>query len=163
MTKQRLKSLLVLVVVFGLGFLAGRPGAAPPADAAEATLPETTRASEAEVGTQANRVFELRTYTANEGKFEDLLARFRNHTLRIFEKHGMTNIGYWIPQDDELSGNTLVYLLAHPSREAADASWRAFGSDPEWQRVAEESQRNGRLIANLQRQYLDPTDFSPMK
>ncbi len=108
-------------------------------------------------------VFELRTYTAAEGKFDDLLARFRNHTLRIFEKHGMTNAAYWTHQDEPLSENTLTYLLAHPSREAAQESWRNFGSDPEWQRVAEESQRDGRLIVNLERVFLDPTDFSPMR
>ena len=112
---------------------------------------------------QATQVFELRTYTAPDGKLEDLLARFRDHTLQIFEKHDMTSVGYWVPQDEPLSGNTLVYVLAHPSREAAEANWRAFGSDPEWQQVAEESQRNGRLIVNLERVYLDPTDFSPMR
>ena len=116
---------------------------------------------EASSGTE--QVFELRTYTAAEGKFSDLLARFRDHTLRIFEKHGMTNVGYWTPQDEPLSANTLIYVLAHPSREEAEQSWRDFSSDPEWQSVAEESQRDGRLIAGLERVFLDPTDFSPMR
>jgi hypothetical protein len=111
----------------------------------------------------ADRVFELRTYTAPEGKLDDLLARFRDHTMRIFEKHGMTNVGYWLPQDETLRQNTLVYLLAHPSREAADQAWRDFGADPEWQRVAEESQRDGRIVTSVERMYLDPTDFSQMK
>ena len=118
---------------------------------------------EASAGPEGNQVFELRTYTAAEGKFDDLLARFRNHTLRIFEKHGMTNVGYWTPQDEPLSANTLIYVLAHPSREKAAQSWRDFSSDPEWQSVAEESQRDGRLIAGLERVFLDPTDFSPMR
>ena len=118
---------------------------------------------EANAGAETDQVFELRTYTAAEGKFDDLLARFRDHTLRIFEKHGMTNVGYWTPQDEPLSTNTLIYVLAHPSREEAEQSWRDFSSDPEWQSVAEESQRDGRLIAGLERVFLDPTDFSPIR
>ena len=118
---------------------------------------------EASAGAETDQVFELRTYTAAEGKFDDLLARFRDHTLRIFEKHGMTNVGYWTPQDEPLSANTLIYVLAHPSREEAEQSWRDFLSDPEWQSVAEESQRNGSLITSLERVFLDATDFSPMR
>jgi len=118
---------------------------------------------EANAGAETDQVFELRTYTAAEGKFDDLLARFRDHTLRIFEKHGMTNVGYWTPQDEPLSTNTLIYVLAHPSREEAEQSWRDFSSDPEWQSVAEESQRDGRLIVGLERVFLDPTDFSPIR
>ena len=118
---------------------------------------------EASAGPETDQVFELRTYTAAEGKFDDLLARFRDHTLRIFEKHGMTNVGYWTPRDDPLSANTLIYVLAHPSREEAEQSWRDFSSDPEWQSVAEESQKDGRLIVGLERVFLDPTDFSPMR
>jgi len=118
---------------------------------------------EANAGAETDQVFELRTYTAAEGKFDDLLARFRDHTLRIFEKHGMTNVGYWTPQDEPLSTNTLIYVLAHPSREEAEQSWRDFSSDPEWQSVAEESQRDGRLIVGLERVFLDPTNFSPIR
>ncbi len=118
---------------------------------------------EASAVAETEQVFELRTYTAAEGKFNDLLARFRDHTLRIFEKHGMTNVGYWTPQDEPLSANTLIYVLAHPSREEAEQSWRDFSSDPEWQGVAEESQKDDRLIAGLERVFLDPTDFSPMR
>ena len=118
---------------------------------------------EANAGAETDQVFELRTYTAAEGKFDELLARFRDHTLRIFEKHGMTNLGYWTPQDEPLSTTTLIYVLAHPSREEAEQSWRDFSSDPEWQSVAEESQRDGRLIVGLERVFLDPTDFSPIR
>ena len=123
----------------------------------------TTASVSEEASSETEQVFELRTYTAAEGKFSDLLARFRDHTLRIFEKHGMTNVGYWTPQDEPLSANTLIYVLAHPSREEAEQSWRDFSRDPEWQSVAEESQRDGRLIAGLERVFLDPTDFSPMR
>ena len=118
---------------------------------------------DASAGSETDQVFELRTYTAAEGKFDDLLARFRDHTLRIFEKHGMTNVGYWTPQDEPLSATTLIYVLAPPSREEAAQSWRDFSSDPEWQSVAEESQRDGRLIVGLERVFIDPTDFSPMR
>ncbi len=137
---------------YGIGFRAGGEGLV-----AEAT------ASPAPTIQAADRIFELRTYTAPEGKLDDLLARFRNHTLRIFEKHGMTNVGYWLPQDETLRQNTLVYLLAHPSREAGEQAWRNFAADPEWQRVSEESQRDGRIVAGVQRMWLDAADFSPMK
>ena len=117
----------------------------------------------ASADTQREQVFELRTYTAAEGKHDALLTRFRDHTMRIFEKHGMHNVGYWIPQDAPDSENTLIYLLSHASRDAANASWQAFMEDPEWQAVAEEAQRDGRLITGLERVYLDPADFSPMR
>src|SRR5260370_4295183 len=75
------------------------------------------------------RIFELRTYTTNEGKLDALQARFRDHTMRIFQKHGMTNVGYWVPEDKP---NTLIYIISHPSREAAKQNWDAFRADPEW-------------------------------
>src|SRR5262245_42228719 len=84
---------------------------------------------------QSMRVFEIRTYTAAEGKLDALNARFRNHTLALFEKHGMTSVGYFEPQDAPLKENTLIYILAHPSREAAARNWQAFRGDPEWQKV----------------------------
>ena len=111
----------------------------------------------------ANRVFELRTYTAPEGKLSDLHKRFRDHTLRIFEKHGMTNVGYWQPQDEPRASNTLIYIISHKSREAAAASWKAFGSDPEWQKVAKESQVNGRITEKIESVFMNATDYSPMK
>ena len=117
----------------------------------------------ATVSAQGQKVFELRTYTTNEGKLPNLLARFQNHTMRIFEKHGMTNVGYFVPQDSPMSDNTLIYVLAHESRNAAMKSWSDFGDDPEWARVAEESQPDGRLVANVERVFMDSTNFSPMK
>src|SRR5438270_6942827 len=81
---------------------------------------------------QPPRVFELRAYTAAPGKMEALNARFRDHTCKLFEKHGMTNIGYWNPTDAKDAEQKLIYLLAFPSREAADASWKAFRADAEW-------------------------------
>lgn len=110
-----------------------------------------------------NRVFELRTYTTNPGRLAELHARFGDHTVQLFERHGMTNVGYFAPQDAPLAENTLIYLLAHDSREAAAASWEAFRADPEWQRVAEETRRNGRLVANVESVFMDPTSYSMMK
>ena len=112
---------------------------------------------------QSPRVYELRTYTAPDGKLEELHARFRNHTLRIFQKHGMSNVAYFKPQDAPLSQNTMIYLIAHSSREAAKQNWAAFGKDPEWQKVAQESQVNGKIVAKVESVFLDATDYSPMK
>jgi hypothetical protein len=109
------------------------------------------------------RVFELRTYTCNEGKLPDLLARFRDHTMRIFEKHGMTNIAYWVPQDSPTHGNTLIYVIAHASREAAKKNWDEFRADPEWQKVQKDSEANGKIVSKVESVYMDPTDFSPVK
>src|SRR6266481_6359499 len=83
----------------------------------------------------AAAVYELRIYHANEGKLDDLLKRFRDHTVRIFERHGIKNVAYWTPLDDPLKGKTLIYIVAHPSRDAATSNWKAFGEDPEWQKA----------------------------
>lgn len=108
----------------------------------------------------ASRVFELRTYTAGEGKLDLLHARFKNHTVRIFQRHGMTSVWYGKPMDAPLSQNTLVYMLAHPSREAAKKSWDAFRADTEWAAVAKES---GVGAVKVESVFLEPTDYSPMK
>jgi hypothetical protein len=108
----------------------------------------------------AMKVYELRTYVTPDDKFSALNTRFRDHTIRIFNKHGMTSVGYFIPQDETKARNTLIYLLQHPSRAAADANWKAFGSDPEWQKVAADS-GVGRITVT--REFLNPTDYSPMK
>jgi hypothetical protein len=116
------------------------------------------------VQAQANaRVFELRTYTAAEGKLEDLKARFRDHTTKLFAKHGITNVAYWVPQDDPQSKNTLVYVIAYPNREEAKKRWASFQADPEWQKARTASEVNGRLTAKVESLFMDPTDFSPMK
>jgi hypothetical protein len=117
----------------------------------------------AEAQAKGGKVFELRTYTSPDGRLNDLLARFRNDTVRIFEKHGMDNVGYWVPTDAPASANTLVYILAHDSRDAATKSWAAFQADPEWQAVRERTQTNGAIVSNVQSVFLEATDFSPMK
>jgi len=109
------------------------------------------------------RVYELRTYTCYEGKLEALKARFRDHTIRIFKKHGMESIGYWVPQDGERSKNTLIYVLAHPSREAAEKNWKDFADDPEWKKVAAESEANGKIVEKVERVFMEPTEFSQLK
>ena len=109
------------------------------------------------------RVFEMRIYTAAEGKLPDLMARFRNHTNYLFVKHGMDLIGYWTPTEGDEAGNTLVYILAHDSREAAKKSWAAFVADPAWKAAAAESRKDGRLVAGIENQWLKATDFSPLR
>ena len=109
----------------------------------------------------ASTVYELRIYHANEGKLDDLLKRFREHTTRIFEKHGMKNIAYWTPLDDPLRGKTLIYILGHPSREAAVSNWKAFSDDPEWQKVRDASEVNGKLVEKVDSTFMALTDFSP--
>lgn len=108
-------------------------------------------------------VYELRIYTCNEGKLPDLLKRFRDHTCKLFEKHGMENIGYWVPVDKENgSDTTLIYVLRHKSREAAKASFAAFGKDPEWQSARVASEANGKILAKAPESiFMKPTDYSP--
>ena len=115
------------------------------------------------VEAQSDKVFELRTYTTLPGRLDALNARFRDHTTRIFRKHGMSNVGYWVPQDDPLAENTLVYIISHPSREAAAANWDKFRADPEWQQAAEESQRDGRIVASVEAVFMDATDYSQLQ
>ena len=108
-------------------------------------------------------VFEMRTYTAVEGRFPDVLARFRDHTLRFFEKHGMENVGYWVPADPPLSQITLVYILKHKSRAAAAASWAAFRKDPGWLKAQKDSEANGKIVVKAESVFLNATDFSKLK
>lgn len=107
--------------------------------------------------------FEMRTYTCHEGKLPGLLARFRDHVMKLFEKHGITNIAYWVPQDAPASQNTLIYVVGHASREAAKKNWDAFRNDSEWQKVQKESETNGKFVLKIESLFIDPVDFSPMK
>ena len=105
------------------------------------------------------RLYELRTYHAETGKLEALLARFRGHTTRLFVKHGMTNIGYWVPVENK--DNVLIYLLAYPDRAARDASWKNFMADEDWKKAAAASEKDGRLVSKADQLFLTATDFSP--
>ncbi len=106
-----------------------------------------------------DRVYEMRTYYAASGKLDALQARFRNHTCKLFEKHGMTNVGYWVPIDNP--DNKLIYILAYPSRKARDESWKAFQADPDWQKARKESETQGPLVAKVEALFLAATDYSP--
>jgi hypothetical protein len=107
-------------------------------------------------------IYELRTYYPAPGKAAALNARFRGHTLKLFEKHGMTNVAYWNeqPTADSPEGR-VVYILAYPSREARDADWKAFGSDPEWRAVAAASEANGKLVTKVDSVFMTMADYSP--
>lgn len=105
------------------------------------------------------RCFEMRTYYAAPGKLDALNARFRDHTCKLFEKHGMQNLGYWVPLDNPDA--KLIYILAYPSREAREKSWKAFMADPDWQKAYKASEVNGRLVAKAESAFLSATDYSP--
>lgn len=105
-----------------------------------------------------HNLYELRTYYTHEGKIDDLHARFRDHTMRLFAKHGIKNIAYWSPSEDP---SMLIYVIAHKSADAAKASWTAFGQDPEWQAVAKASGANGPILTKIDSVYMTKTPYSP--
>jgi len=107
-------------------------------------------------------VYELRVYHATPGKLGELLARFRDHTIKLFDRHGIKSVAYWTPVDEPLKGNTLVYILQHPSREEAAANWKSFQEDAEWKSVKEKSEVNGKLTEKIDSTFLALTDFSPL-
>lgn len=111
----------------------------------------------------SGKVFEIRTYTAPPGKLDALHARFRDHTLSIFKKHGMNSVAYFAPTDEPKSKDTLIYILSFPSRDAATKAWAEFRDDPEWQRVSKESEADGRIVAKVDSVFAQATDYSPMK
>jgi hypothetical protein len=140
----RLTTLLCLVSVLVAGMLVAEPQQA--------------------AGAGTDRVFELRTYIASPGKLDALNARFRDHTVALFKKHGMEVVGFWEPVDkDAGAGEKLVYILAHSSRAAAEASWKAFRADPEWVKVKADSEKDGVLPAKIESVFLAATDYSPLK
>jgi hypothetical protein len=107
-----------------------------------------------------SRCYELRIYYAAPGKLDALEARFREHTCQLFEKHGFANVGYWVPLDN--TDNKLVYIISSPSREAHDKAWKEFTADPEWKKVAQETEANGKLVVKVDSIFLKATDFSPV-
>ena len=113
---------------------------------------------------QPARVFEIRTYYTFPGRLDALHKRFREHTMKMFEKHGMTNVAYWTPQDSPAKDNTLIYVISHASREAAKKNWAGFSADPEWKAIAAASEADGgKIVEKVVSVYMDATDFSPMK
>jgi hypothetical protein len=117
-------------------------------------------ASSAVAAEPDSRLFEMRVYYAAEGKLDALNARFRDHTLKLFAKHGMTSLGYFVPTKNP--ENKLIYFLAYPSREARDASWKAFQADPDWKAAQKASEANGRLLTKGESAFLTATDYSAL-
>jgi NIPSNAP len=109
------------------------------------------------------RFFEMRTYIAAPGKLDALNARFRNHTNKLFVKHGIELIGYWTPTEGAAASNTLIYMLAYPSKESREKAWKAFQEDPEWKAAREASEVDGKLVEKVDSVFLKPTDYSPIK
>ena len=147
MTNWRAIAVGIVTVWVGAG-LAGLQSATTAA-------PEAVQAS--------TRVFELRTYTANAGKFDAMKARFREHILPLFKKHNLTVVGFWTPADPPLSENTLIYILAHDSREAAKKNWAEFSADPVRKQVWADTEKDGPINMKVESVYINPTDFSPIK
>lgn len=108
----------------------------------------------------AHKLYEMRVYYAAEGKLDALHARFRDHTMRLFEKHGMKNVGYFVPEGENPE-RKLIYFISHADREARNRSFKSFGADPEWQKAAKESEKNGRLVMKIEETFLTTTDYSP--
>jgi hypothetical protein len=151
----------MLLLSLPLMVLAGCAGGeAESAETAGSAAAETVALAQAPSATQ---FYEMRTYTTHPGKLEDLNRRFRDHTRRIFEKHGMTNVGYWIPQDSARSQNTLVYILAYPSAEAREQAWAGFREDPEWAEARTASEVNGPIVQRVESVFMHPTDYSALQ
>jgi hypothetical protein len=108
-------------------------------------------------------IYELRTYTAADGKLDNVVARFRDNTIRIFNRHHMKSVGYWLPTEGDKAGKTLIYILEHANHEDALKNWAEFNTDPEWQKVKAESEKDGKIVTNAERVFMSPTDFSPIK
>jgi hypothetical protein len=138
--------LLTTLTVFAALFIVGRVGRSQPA-----------------AGAAKPRLFEIRTYTTEPGKLEALHTRFRDHTTKLFEKHGMTNIGYWTPVEEPRSKDTLIYVLAHDNEEAAKKSWEGFRGDPEWIKARTASEAAGPIVRKVESVFLNPTDYSALQ
>jgi hypothetical protein len=109
------------------------------------------------------KVFEIRTYYTHPGKLDALNARFRDNTLRLFEKHHIKSVGYWVPADAPLAGTELVYIISHESRDEAKKNWDAFRADPEVRQVMSASEANGKIVSKVESVYVEATDYSPLK
>jgi hypothetical protein len=124
-------------------------------------LPTAAWAASQAKADSTSTVYELRVYHTYQGKLPDLLKRFREHTTKLFEKHGIKNVAYWTPVDEPGKSTLLIYILAHPSREAAAANWKAFQDDPEWKSVRDKSEENGKIVEKVDSTFMALTDFSP--
>jgi len=140
------RTALVILGLVGLGWWLGAQTATQAADKDAKT-----------------RFFEMRTYYTADGRLDALHKRFREHTNQLFVKHGIELVGYWVPTDEPKSKNTLVYILAYPSKEAREVSWKAFVDDPEWKTAKANSEKDGPIVTKVESMYLAPTDYSPIK
>jgi len=122
-----------------------------------------SKAADAAQAASGPRFFEMRTYTTADGRLDALQARFRDHTNAFFTKHGMEIVGFWTPAEGEKSKNTLIYILAYPSKEAREKSWKEFESDPDWKQAKSESEKDGKIVIHVDSVYMNPTEFSPIK
>ncbi len=143
---------VVGTLALAVGLLAGAVG---PARAEEKAKPERAKVD--------NRVFEMRVYYAPMGKMKALHARFRDHTCKLFKKHGIDIVGFWSPIEPDKAEEKMIYILAYPSKEAADKSWAAFRADPVWIKAKTESEKDGSLVEKVDSHFLTPTDYSPVK
>jgi hypothetical protein len=143
------RSVLSLLIVASMAMTLTAQPQTPPAPATSSSP-----------STKGSRAFEMRTYYALPGKAEDLHKRFRDHTTKLFKKHGMENVGYWVPNDKP---DVLVYILAYPSRAAAEASWKAFREDPEWNKARTASEANGKIVDKVESVWLSATDYSAIR
>lgn len=122
---------------------------------------ENLPAAEAEIA--EDRIYEMRIYTTHPGKLDDLHTRFEDHTLQLFAKHGMVNVGYWVPEDPERRDNTLIYILSHNSQEAAQESWEGFRNDPDWQAAYAASREDGPIVNNVESIFMKATTYSQIR
>jgi hypothetical protein len=114
-------------------------------------------------GTGAEQFFELRVYTAAPGKMDALQKRFRDHTVRLFEKHGIKSIGYWTAVDEQHQGR-LYYIIAYPNKESREKMlMNGIAKDPEFQKAVAESEKDGKLTAGIESVLMTPTGYSPIK
>jgi hypothetical protein len=111
-----------------------------------------------EVGPET--VYEMRTYHLNEGKQPLILARFRGKERELFVRHEIHPVAYWVPTDEPMVGRTLIYMVRHKSRAAADANWKAFSADPEWVALKTESEKDGAFLKERESVFMTLTDFS---
>jgi hypothetical protein len=158
MKRRTLLGAVPLAVLVPGGMLEAIASAFAPI-AGERFAPAEKRKEDAMAGSTV--VYELRVYHATPGKLESLVARFRDDTNRIFAKHGIKSVAYWTALDEPAKSSTFVYILEHPSREAAATNWKAFQDDPEWKSVKEKSEVNGKLVEKIDSTFLTLTDFSP--
>jgi len=134
---------MIAVLTLGLGFATPRPAAA-----AEAA---------------AGKVYELRIYQCHPGKLDALNARFRDHTCRLFRKHGIELVGFWVPTVGDEAADTLYYIVAFPNAEAQKKSWDEFRADPDWKAAKAASESEGPIVKQIQSKNLKATDYSPLK